>query len=213
MKSRSNRDEIITELWKSNLIDDIIKTITSGGGGRFVEDLKSELFLILLEKKDDVILNADSGNYLIYLCINILKKQYHSKTSPFHKKYRIGWSGGMEFSELVSEEADEDVNKNINLIESIKNIVDTRLDFVDRELFKLYYKMDRYDRWTGDLRDESCEKEMSSYRKIERKLSITPISNERRIGVSRNTIALSHKRSIEKIKRILGNDDDVMGDI
>jgi hypothetical protein len=207
-----SKDEIITELWKSNLIDDIIKTITSGGGARFVEDLKSELFLILLEKKGDMIINADSGNYLIYLCINILKKQYHSKTSPFHKKFRIGWSSGVEFGELVSEAPDDDdINSKINIIENIKEIVDTRLDFVDRELFKLYYKMGRYDRWTGDLRDESCEKEMSSYRKIERKLSLTPIANEKKIGVSRNTIALSHKRSIEKIKRILGNGDNVDG--
>jgi hypothetical protein len=72
------------------------------------------------------------------------------------------------------------------------------LNIVDRELFKLYYKIGEYDRWIGELRDKDCEKPTSSYRKIEKKLTIDGVK------VSRNTIGISHRKTIKKIKSICG---------
>lgn len=200
-----DKSEILSNLFKDPFLDDIIWKITSGNTLR--HDLKSELFLILMEMSEVRIRLAFRNNYLIYLCVNILKKQYHSGSSPFHKKWRKDKGDDFIVIDDICE-GDEPLwaemnEEDLELLAKIKWIVDKKLDLVDRELFKLYYKWDRYDRWVGDLRDVSCEKEMSSYRKIEKKLSITPLDGEKKIGISRNTIALSHQRSIEIIKKWL----------
>jgi hypothetical protein len=189
-----SRNEIIETLYRSAFIDDVIQNITSGH--RLAADLKAELFLILCEMKDNKIVKAHEGNWINYLCINILKKQYHSSTSPFHNKWRKH-SASNEMGDIASEPEPEN---NRDIIIKIEHIVDTKLDIVDRELFKIYYKMDRYDRWIGDLRDVRCEKITSSYRKMERKLSL---KGEPKITISRSTISLSHQRSIMIIKKEL----------
>ena len=197
-----SKSEIIDQLYRSNFITELINKITSGH--KLKHDLKQELFLILCEMPEVRIKSAYNNHYLNYLCVNILKKQYHSSTSPFHKKYR-----GEKFEELGDWNL-EDTFEGVSDLEleevfkKIRWIVDNKLDMVDRELFKLYYKWDRYDRWLGDLRDKNCSKPISSYRKIEKKLSITTLEDGRTISISRATIALSHRRSIDKIIKWLG---------
>jgi len=152
------KDDILTDLYKSDFIKDLIWTITSGN--QLKDDLKAELFLILFEMDDKRILKAHNNHYLHYLCVNILKKQYHSKTSPFHKKFR--WSGKIKDTEPFYQSENEwkynspleipvdDLVFPDDLIEKIIWFVDNKLDLVDRELFKIYYKIGRYDRWFGE---------------------------------------------------------------
>jgi hypothetical protein len=201
------KDDILVQLYKSDFIKDLIWTITSGN--QLKEDLKSELFLILFEMDDRRILGAYNNNYLHYLCVNILKKQYHSKTSPFHKKFR--WSGKVRDTEPLEwkynynsplEIEIEEVRFPEELMEKIIWFVDNKLDLVDRELFKIYYKIGRYDRWLGDLRDTNCKKSISSLRKVENKLAITTIEGKK-ITIGYDTIRLSLNRSIMRIKYYL----------
>jgi len=204
------KDDILVQLYKSDFIKDLIWTITSGN--QLKEDLKSELFLILFEMDDRRILRAYNNNYLHYLCVNILKKQYHSKTSPFHKKFR--WGGKVKDTEpFYQSESEWKYNSPLEiepdtyvfpeeLMEKIIWFVDNKLDLVDRELFKIYYKIGRYDRWLGDLRDTNCKKPISSLRKIENKLAITTIEGKK-ISIGYDTIGLSLKRSLMRIKYYL----------
>jgi len=204
------KDDILVQLYKSDFIKDLIWTITSGN--QLKEDLKSELFLILFEMDDRRILGAYNNNYLHYLCVNILKKQYHSKTSPFHKKFR--WSGKVKDTEPFYQSEDhfkynspletqiEEVRFPEELMEKIIWFVDNKLDLVDRELFKIYYKIGRYDRWLGDLRDTNCKKSISSLRKVENKLAITTIEGKK-ITIGYDTIRLSLNRSLMRIKYYL----------
>ena len=183
---KQTKDDILTDLYKSDFIKDLIWTITSGH--QLKDDLKSELFLILFEMDEKRILVAHNNHYLHYLCVNIVKKQYHSKTSPFHKKFR--WSGKIKDVEPYSQSENnfkynspleievDDLKFPDELIEKIIWFVDNKLDLVDRELFKIYYKIGRYDRWFGDLKDETCKKSISSLRKVEKKLTITTIEKE-----------------------------------
>ena len=192
------KNEIITQLYNSPFIDDVVRKLTSGN--QLAEDLKAELFLILCEMPDKKIVKAHKEKWINYMCINILKKQYHSSSSPFHTKWRKGM-GSEEIGDMIQEE-----ERNWDVITKIEWIVDNKLDLVDRELFKLYYKMDRYDRWLGDLKDKSCQKPTSSYRKMQEKLALR---GEPKITISRSTISLSHQRAIMIIKRELekyGND-------
>jgi hypothetical protein len=88
------------------------------------------------------------------------------------------------------------------LMEKIIWFVDNKLDLVDRELFKIYYKIGRYDRWLGDLRDMNCKKSISSLRKVENKLAITTIEGKK-ITIGYDTIRLSLNRSLMRIKYYL----------
>lgn len=201
----SNKNDILTQLFKSRFINDLIYKITSGHA--LSEDLKSELFLILMEMSEVRIKRAYEQNYLNYLCINILKKQYHSNTSPFHKLYRKNSASQIpiynEEDQLADLVESDDINETEDLLNKIEWIVENKLTLIDKELFKLYYKMGRYNKVDGDLRDITCEKNISSYRKIEKKLAITTLEDGVNISICRSTIALSHKRSMLKIKKWL----------
>jgi hypothetical protein len=191
MKSKS---EIIEELWRSAFINDAIRTITSGS--KLGDDLKSELFLILMEMPTIKIKRAWKENWLHYLVINILKKQFHSASSPFHKQFR-NYSSDVQPVVPVDDEV-EDVSD--EMVARIEAIVETKLELVDRELFRMYFKIGRYDRWLGDLKDVTCEKPQSSYRKMQKKLQL---SDNPKLTISRTTIALSIQRSVMIIKKEL----------
>ena len=193
----TNKDEILIDLFNSQFISELILTITSGH--QLKDDLKSELFLILFEMDEARIVRAFNNKYLHYMCVNIVKKQYHSNTSPFHKTWRkIKANDEDQMPNLVEEITTNDDG----LIEKIIHFVDTKLDLVDRELFKIYYKIGRYDRYFGDLRDISCKKPTSSLRKVEKKLAITTIDGGY-ISIGYDTIRLSLNRSIMRIKHYL----------
>jgi hypothetical protein len=200
-----SKNDILTNLYKSKFIDELINKITSGH--QLSDDLKAELFLILVEMSDVKIKRAYEQNYLNYLCVNILKKQYHSNTSPFHKMYRKNSASQVPIfnddDKLESIIDSDDINEMEDILNKIEWIVENKLTLIDRELFKLYYKQGRYNRIDGDLRDMTCDKATSSYRKIERKLAITTLDKAGSISICRSTIALSHKRSMEKIKKWL----------
>jgi len=200
-----SKNDILTHLYKSKFIDDLVNKITSGH--QLSDDLKAELFLILVEMSEDRIKRAHEQNYLNYLCVNILKKQYHSNTSPFHKMYRKNSASQVPMfnddDKLESIIDSDDINEMEDILNKIEWIVENKLSLIDRELFKLYYKMGRYNRIDGDLRDMTCDKATSSYRKIERKLAITTLDKAGSISICRSTIALSHKRSMDKIKKWL----------
>ena len=204
------KNEILAELYSGTFIKDLVWTLTSGNP--LGEELKAELFLILLEMDEVRIQKAHVGNYLHYLCVNILKKQYHSQTSPFHKKFR--WSGKVKDVAPYYQSENhwkwnspleipgDDFKFPDELIEKIIWFVDNKLDLVDRELFKIYYKIGKYDRWFGELRDTTCQKSISSLRKVQKKLAITT-DEGKNISISKDTIRLSLDRSVMRIKLYL----------
>ena len=89
-----------------------------------------------------------------------------------------------------------------DLIVKIEFIVQEKLDLIDRELFKMYFKIGRYDRWLGDLRDTTCQKPVSSLRKISKKLEIISLEG-RKVSISKDTIKLSLDRSMMIIRKQL----------
>ena len=190
------KNKLITDLYNNEKLNQAINNITKGDP--LAEDLKSELFYILCGMPYEKLQAAEEDGYLLFLCINILKKQYNSSTSPFHKKYRT------KTSELVYE-VEDDVDTSYldyeaEVIQEINKFLET-LAYTDRELFKIYYKMGEYDRWIGSKRDTNCTKNISSSRKIERKLAIQSIKGQKRVTIDHSTIALSVKNTLEKLKK------------
>jgi hypothetical protein len=190
-----NKRDILDKLWRSPMIEDMLVNITYGNPLK--EDLKSELFLILMEMPDVKIIAAHNGNWLTYLCVNILKKMWRSNTSPFYKKWRKGFGDG-EPRDMIMELDDFDYEK----LDLILGFVD-KLPFVEQELFKMRYKIGKYDKWFGELRDKDCKKSVYSYRKIENKLAIETKNGEKPITIDHSTVEKYHKRSIERIKKML----------
>lgn len=188
--------EIIEALYKSPVIDDIIWNIT--GGNSLAEDLKSELFLILLEMPEIKIVNAHEGKWLNYLCINIIKKQWSSSTSPFYKKYKKG-SG----DELTFEIIDDSIPFDIETFHKVMMAIE-ELPLVEKELLKMRWKIGKYDKWFGELRDEDCQKDVYSYRKIENRLAIQTINSKKNITIDHSTIQKYHEKAIVRIKKIIG---------
>lgn len=186
---------ILDNLFRDPLIDDMIWNIT--GGHELKDDLKSELFLILMEMSDSKIVGAWEGKWLNYLCVNILTKQWRSNTSPFYKKYRKSRTNE-EFVDIIDEEGGVDWD----LVGKVVNIIENELNFVERELFMMRYKIGKYDKWFGELRDKDCQKTIYSYRKIEKKLSIENKSGKA-ITIDHSTVEVYHKKSIQKIKKLL----------
>jgi hypothetical protein len=181
------------------MIDEFVWNITSGNDLR--HDLKAELFLILMEMSEAKIIKAHKDGWLHYLCINILKKQWKSKTSPFFKKFRNN-----KTNEIVGDVVEDLDFFDYELLDKILEIVE-KLPFVERELFKMRYKIGKYDRWFGEWRDESCKKAVYPYRKIEKKLAITDINGNGVITIDHSTVEKYHKKSIVKIKKILDKND------
>jgi hypothetical protein len=195
-----SKNEIITELYSSQVIENILLKLTSGH--ELMIELKQELFLILCQMSEEKIQDSYYGKYINYTIINILKKQYHSSTSPFHKKFRKEkFEELFDTPQIISETDD----LRDSMIEMIYWVVENKLSIVDRELFKLYYKRDRYDRWVGDLRDKTCERYISSYRKIEKKLAIKSINGQKNLTIDHSTIGLSINRSIDIIKKYMND--------
>ena len=190
------RDKLITELYNNDKLNQAIKNITKGDP--LAEDLKSELFYILCQMPYEKLKAAKDEGYLIFLCVNILKKQYNSSTSPFHKKYRSVTS---ELKYEVADDVDDSyIEYEAIVLKEVEKFLDT-IPFTDRELFKIYYKMGDYDRWVGSKRDTTCTKNISSSRKIERKLAIQSIKGQKRVTIDHSTIALSVKTTLEKLKK------------
>ena len=181
-------------LYNDKNMDAIINKITSNNALK--DDLKQDLFVILSEKDEEFIKDAYENHYLTYFCIRILKNQYHSSTSPFHKTHRK--NKGQEINNLELEDEDYDYIMDED-IELILSIIDENLDYVDRELIKIYYKLGDYNRFTGRKRDKSCDKPISSLRKVKKKLEIVNKDGQK-ITLSIQTIATSINRSKMIIK-------------
>lgn len=188
-----NKDKIITELYNSKELDKVISNITRGH--YLKDDLKSELFYILCKMPYEKLATAKEKGYLLYLCINILKKQYHSSTSPFHRKYRV-FNKASELDINIVDDNDKDPYLEFEefVLKEINTVLKT-CPYIDRELFKIYYKLDEYDRWIGEKRDRSCDKPVSSTRKIEKKLVIKGRKGVPKTTIDHSTIAKSLSRT------------------
>lgn len=195
------KNEIIDILYKSVFIDEMINKLTNNSALRF--DMKQELFLILLEMDDDKIKAAYNERWINYLCVNIIKKQFHSNTSPFYKNYRINNNEIKYNDEYIDDEYDFNIDEMYN---DIIKWVDENMKLTDSELFKIYFKYGKYDRRIGEWRDVNCENAVSSTRKIERKLEILGIPGKRKITIDHSTISNSLRKTIKKIKEKYGND-------
>lgn len=175
------RNDIILWLDLNKSFNDGLNKICSNP--TYVDDLKQELFLILLEKPDKDIRKLYYSNGLVYWSLRVLKNQYHSNSSPFHKKYRRRLDN-IDDVEIAQDNTDL---IRYNIIESIENILDSDIHWYDSHLFRLYYLNNILD--NGDVLEP---------------LSLMKIRNLHTyddMTLSINTIQKSLNRTLEFIKK------------
>lgn len=202
------KNNILDELYRSEFMESFLSKITSDH--YLKEDLRQELFLILCKMNDKKIIDLYENNELKYYVIRIAKNNYHSSTSPFHKKYRntkleygleledIDIDTNFHFEKLIleSNKRDEMSDKLRRLIKMIDTIVESDLHWYNQGIFNMYFKKGKWDKIDGEFRDLECGKEKSTYRRIE---EITKIDH--------TSVFLTMKESIEIIKNKLKEND------
>jgi hypothetical protein len=122
-------DEIYKSKWFNNMIDEVIRM--NNDNSYLKNDLKSEIILILCERPK--LLSVSNIKGMVW---RIIKNQYMSKSSPFHKKYRETIRSNVDV-EYVEKETDT------NEIENLHNKL-LRLHPAETILIKMYYKMDEF---------------------------------------------------------------------
>ena len=81
--------EIIDELSRSNTVEKIIFKLLSCSKNPFdcPEDLIQDIYLLLLQKDDDLIVNLYNNGELGFYLLKIARNQLLSKNSPYYTKY------------------------------------------------------------------------------------------------------------------------------
>lgn len=82
------REEIIQYLLKSGLVDKCVKYQTKGADPYLREELTQELWLWIFEYDITKLSDAYENRHINALITRWLQNQFHSKNSPFYKRYR-----------------------------------------------------------------------------------------------------------------------------
>ena len=82
------REEIIKYLLDSGLVDRCVKYQTKKADPYLKEELTQELWLWLFEYDISKLSDAYENKHMNALITRWLQNQFHSKNSPFYKRYR-----------------------------------------------------------------------------------------------------------------------------
>lgn len=84
----TDRKVIIDELVDSGLVDRCVKYQTKGADPYLREELTQELWLWLMEYDIDKLSDAYENRHMNALISRWISNQFHSRNSPFYKRYR-----------------------------------------------------------------------------------------------------------------------------
>lgn len=81
--------DVVEKLYKDGTVDRIIYKLLSSSKNPFdcPEDLIQDIYLLLLQKDDDLIVNLYNKGELGYYLLKITRNQLLSKNSPYYTKY------------------------------------------------------------------------------------------------------------------------------
>lgn len=84
-----NKQEIINTIAFDHLVEKIVFKLIASSKNRFdlPGDLIQDIYIILLEKDEEMIMKLYSKKEIGYYILNIAKRQIFSTTSPYYYKY------------------------------------------------------------------------------------------------------------------------------
>lgn len=103
-----NKWEVIDELSKNATVERIVYKLLPCSKNQFdsPEDLIQDIYLLLLEKDDTLIVNLHNKGELGYYILKIARNQLLSKNSPYYTKY-IKFGSNSDGLEKVNDFIDE----------------------------------------------------------------------------------------------------------
>lgn len=83
------KSEIIEELFNNGTVEKIVYKLLSSSKNRFdaPDDLIQDIYLLLLEKEDELVISLYNKNQLGFYLLKIARNQLLSKNSPYYTKY------------------------------------------------------------------------------------------------------------------------------
>lgn len=102
------KNEVIEELVKDNTVEKIVFKLLSSSKNRFdaPDDLIQDIYLLLLEKDDNLIISLYEKNQLGFYLLKIARNQLLSQNSPYYTQYIkfLSKSDGLEkAANIISE--------------------------------------------------------------------------------------------------------------
>ena len=81
--------EVVDIIAREHLVERIVNKLLSSSKNPFdcSEDLIQDLYLILLQKDDDLIVNLYNKDEIGFYLLKIVRNQLLSKNSPYYQKY------------------------------------------------------------------------------------------------------------------------------
>ena len=81
--------EIIDELSKNSTVEKIVNKLVSSSKNRFdyPDDLIQDIYVLLLEKDEDLIVNLYNKGELGFYLLKVARNQLLSTNSPYYTKY------------------------------------------------------------------------------------------------------------------------------
>ena len=81
--------EIIDELCKNATVEKIVNKLVSSSKNRFdfPDDLIQDIYVLLLEKDEDLIVNLYNKGELGFYLLKVVRNQLLSTNSPYYTKY------------------------------------------------------------------------------------------------------------------------------
>lgn len=124
-----NKNEIIEELYRENRFDQLLKNIIKEQLNYF-DDLKSELFVFLLEMQEDKLQQLYNNKQLDFYITRVIINWFNSNTSPFYCRYR-------KFESKLNLNITEEYINNIPAIQD--KSLEELLQFLEQEIEQLQY--------------------------------------------------------------------------
>ena len=176
------KDEIITEMYTDPIYNEILFKFS---GKKYYEDLRQEIYLILLDKDEDLIVKAYEDKKLKYYFIRIILNQAKSSTSPFYKKFKDKMVNTMDNEEEFEYKVNEQIDEPTIQFDIIKYCNKHKLlNWYQNEILTMYYKLD-----SNPIDDEKI-----TMRKIEESY-----------GISHNSIYWTLNKIKRKIREHIKN--------
>ena len=99
--------KILNELAHENTIRELCNNMKVNQND--IDDLVQEIYVILLEYKENRIIEMYEKKQLKFFLVGVIQRQYFSSTSPFYKKYKKYYSivdGNFANNEEVNDDWD-----------------------------------------------------------------------------------------------------------
>lgn len=104
------KNDVIEELSKEGIVEKIVYKLLSSSKNRFdaPDDLIQDIYLLLLEKEDELVISLYNKNQLGFYLLKIARNQLLSQNSPYYTKYikfRSRSDGLEKASHIISEDS------------------------------------------------------------------------------------------------------------